>query len=76
MEFEEHLEELSCFIKDLEELLKKHKNVSPEFMVAETVERLAYLCMELVPPGINLRDVFLEAVEVGIEKHREEKTND
>ncbi len=72
----ETIKELSEFNKDFKKLLDKYEDISPELIVMEAVSKLTCISMELVPAGVDLRDVFLEAVEVGIIKYCEEENND
>jgi len=70
----ETIKEVSNFNKDFEKLLEKHGNISPDLIVIETVGRLAYLSMQVAPSEQEVRKVFLEATEEGINKSFEEAT--
>ena len=71
----ETIKELSEFNKDFKKLLDKYEDISPELIVLEAVSKLACICMELVPAGVDLKEVFLKAMETGIIKHWEEKND-
>ena len=72
----ETIKEVSEFNKDFKKLLDKYEYISPERIVMEAVSKLACVCMELVPAGVDLREVFLKAMDAGIIKYCEEEDND